>query len=148
MENLKVSLLRFIHFCEADNMKALWAAVIVYYISLAFVKTSVIVQYLRIFVDRPTRIACWVILTVISIYSLTTIFGAAFTCYPVRFFWDTSGTEEYTCLDQKALWFSNASLNIISDLVVLICPIPALRKLQLPRRQKIGVMLVFALGGV
>jgi hypothetical protein len=54
----------------------------------------------------------------------------------------------HTCLDQKSLWFANASLNIVSDIVVLICPMPALSQLQLPKRQKIGVLVVFAIGGV
>lgn len=131
-----------------ENLKALWTAVIVYYTSLAFVKTSIIIQYLRIFVDRRMRTTCWVLLVLVTLYSLTTIFGAAFTCYPVHFFWDKADTGPHTCLNQKALWFSNASLNIVSDIVVLICPMPALRSLNLPKRQKIGVMLVFALGGV
>lgn len=81
-------------------------------------------------------------------YSLCTIFGAAFTCVPVRHFWDKDSEDDYRCVNQKALWFSNASLNIVTDLVVLICPMPALKSLQLPKRQKIGVMIVFALGGV
>lgn len=94
------------------------------------------------------RITCWIVLAAVTAYSLSTIFGAAFTCVPVRFFWDRSVDGEHYCVNQKALWFSNASLNIVTDLVVLICPMPALKSLQLPKRQKIGVMMVFALGGV
>ncbi|OBT41709.1 hypothetical protein VE00_07821 [Pseudogymnoascus sp. WSF 3629] len=131
-----------------ENLKALWLAIIVYYTSLGFVKSSIIVQYLRIFVDRRMRTICWSLLVVVTLYSLITVFLAAFTCYPVHFFWDANAVGPHTCLDQKSLWFANASLNIVSDIVVLICPMPALRKLQLPKRQKIGVMLVFALGGV
>ncbi|KAL5350807.1 hypothetical protein ACLOAV_004378 [Pseudogymnoascus australis] len=131
-----------------ENLKALWLAIIVYYTSLGFVKSSIIVQYLRIFVDKRMRIICWSLLVVVTLYSLTTVFLAAFTCYPFHFFWDTNAKGPHTCLDQKSLWFANASLNIVSDIVVLICPMPALSQLQLPKRQKIGVMVVFALGGV
>ncbi|KFZ18480.1 hypothetical protein V501_01188, partial [Pseudogymnoascus sp. VKM F-4519 (FW-2642)] len=130
------------------SSQALWMAIIVYYTSLGFVKVSIIVQYLRIFVDKRMRITCWVLLVAVTLYSLTTIFCAAFTCYPVHFFWDTDAAGSHTCLDQKSLWFANASLNIVTDMLVLICPMPALSHLQLPKRQKIGVMLVFAIGGV
>ncbi|KFY47069.1 hypothetical protein V495_02109 [Pseudogymnoascus sp. VKM F-4514 (FW-929)] len=131
-----------------ENLKALWQAIIVYYISLGFVKSSIIVQYLRIFVDKRMRTICWSLLVVVTLYSLTTVFLAAFTCYPFRFFWDVNAVGPHTCLDQKSLWFANASLNIVSDIVVLICPMPALSQLQLPKRQKIGVLVVFAIGGV
>lgn len=123
-------------------------AIVVYYASLGFVKSSIIVQYLRIFVDKRMRIICWSLLVGVSLYSLATVFCAAFTCYPVHFFWDKNAIGPHKCLDQKSLWFANASLNIVSDILVLICPMPALSQLQLPKRQKIGVMLVFALGGV
>jgi hypothetical protein len=120
----------------------------VYYISLALVKISILIQYLRIFVSKSMRITNWTILAVVSVYSLITILASVFVCYPIYYFWDKSYTGPSSCLNQKALWFSNASLNILSDLAILIAPMPALSSLQLPRRQKIGVMFVFALGGV
>ncbi|KAL1959711.1 hypothetical protein VTO42DRAFT_1297 [Malbranchea cinnamomea] len=131
-----------------QNLKLLYVFIICYYTGLLFVKSSIIIQYLRIFISKRMRITCWVVFAAVTAYSLSTIFGAAFTCYPVRFFWDPLASGPHTCLNQKALWFSNASLNILTDLVVLICPMPALKSLHLPKRQKIGIFLVFALGGV
>ncbi|KAF2174994.1 hypothetical protein K469DRAFT_703488 [Zopfia rhizophila CBS 207.26] len=40
----------------------------------------------------------------------------------------------------------NAGLNIFTDFLIVLLPIPAIISLQLPRKQKIGVGLVFALG--
>lgn len=37
-------------------------------------------------------------------------------------------------------------MQIFSDVVILILPMPILYKLQLPRQQKIGIMLVFGVG--
>ncbi|KAF8854103.1 hypothetical protein BDZ45DRAFT_806100 [Acephala macrosclerotiorum] len=133
---------------RARNLKTLWISIIVYYISLALVKISILIQYLRIFSNKSTRITIWAILAFVNAYSLITMFASVFVCYPIRYFWEKTYTGPSNCLDQKALWFSNASLNIFSDLAILIAPMPALSSLRLPRRQKIGLMFIFALGGV
>lgn len=39
--------------------------------------------------------------------------------------------------------FAMSYFNIVSDLYIIILPISAVIRLQLPRRQKIGVMIVF-----
>jgi hypothetical protein len=63
---------------------------------------------------------------------------------PVAKFWnkDLPGN----CLSFEALWFFNASMNIITDIALLVLPMPLLSKLQLPRTQKIALMGVFAMG--
>jgi len=43
--------------------------------------------------------------------------------------------------------FSNAALNILTDILITGLPLPFLSALQLPRRQRIALMTVFALGG-
>lgn len=48
----------------------------------------------------------------------------------------------------EALWFSNASMHITTDIVILIMPIPALRSLDLPRKQRLALMAIFAVGGL
>lgn len=42
--------------------------------------------------------------------------------------------------------FSNTVLNIVTDIATTVLPLPVLRTLQLPKRQKILLMLVFGLG--
>ncbi|KAI9870835.1 MAG: hypothetical protein M1830_003747 [Pleopsidium flavum] len=46
-----------------------------------------------------------------------------------------------------ALWFSIFALRIATDLAIFALPMPVLASLQLPRKQKICLMLVFAVGG-
>lgn len=43
--------------------------------------------------------------------------------------------------------FANAGVNIITDVLVASLPLPFLNQLQLPKRQRIALMVVFALGG-
>lgn len=44
--------------------------------------------------------------------------------------------------------FTNAGINIVTDIATAALPIPVLKSLQLPKRQKVALMAVFGLGGV
>ncbi|KAF7716694.1 Uncharacterized protein PECH_008618 [Penicillium ucsense] len=63
----------------------------------------------------------------------------------MRIFWDPA-LPGY-CLSRTGLWFSNASMHIATDLAILIIPIPALIAIDIPRKQKVILMVMFALGG-
>lgn len=103
-------------------------------------------QYFRIVPNDFHRITFWITLGVLIAYSLWTIASSIFICFPIAHFWDSSVPG--SCLDKKALWFSNAAMNILLDVWVLLLPIPAIYKLQLPTRQKLAIMLVFVVGGM
>jgi hypothetical protein len=68
-------------------------------------------------------------------------------CIPVRDFWNVN-YKEHTghCLPEGPVWYANAVMQIFTDVVILILPMPLLSKLHLPRRQKVGMMLVFGVG--
>jgi hypothetical protein len=94
----------------------------------------------------PRRI-CWGILTIMVAYGLCTFFGSIFACTPIAFFWNMQ-IQGGHCINRMAFWFSNATFNIISDITICIVPIPVLKSLNLPQKQKIGLLLVFTLGGL
>lgn len=71
--------------------------------------------------------------------------GTIFTCYPVQKYWDFTVTEG-KCLDRNAITFVNAGVNIATDLVLLAIPIPLLKNLQIPKKQKFILVGVFACG--
>ena len=50
-------------------------------------------------------------------------------------------------MDLLAFWFSNAVFAILTDVALCIMPMHVLWKLRLPRRQKYGLIVAFALGG-
>ena len=49
-------------------------------------------------------------------------------------------------MDKNIITFVNAGINILSDLVLAIVPIPLLWKLQIPKRQKLILTSLFGLG--
>ncbi|CAK3899103.1 related to integral membrane [Lecanosticta acicola] len=132
-----------------DNVKNLvwfWASVWIYYPALCFTKLSILLQYLRIFPERNVRIACYALMGLIVAWTLWAFFSALFACQPIRSFWDKSVPA--SCLNRLAVWFANASFNILTDIMTALLPLPVLNSLNLPKRQKIILMVVFGLGGV
>jgi hypothetical protein len=85
-------------------------------------------------------------LGILATYGSWAVLSGFLNCVPVAKFWDRS--IDGFCLSDKGLWFSNASMHITTDLAILMIPIPALANLELPRRQKIALISVFALGGL
>ncbi|KAJ5956040.1 hypothetical protein N7501_010319 [Penicillium viridicatum] len=122
-----------------------WASVPIYQTSLISTKMSILLQYKRVFSTPRMRLACWIMIGVLGFYGTWTIISAWANCVPLAKFWDP--TVAGFCLDKKALWFSNSAIHIITDIVILIYPMPVLKSLQLPRKQKLALMAVFALGG-
>lgn len=92
------------------------------------------------------RVVCWIMITIFAIYGTWTVISAFLNCIPVAKFWNP--TLKGHCLSKPGLWFSNASMHITTDLVILIIPIPALIAIDIPMRQKVALMLMFAMGGL
>lgn len=51
-------------------------------------------------------------------------------------------------MKNEILWFINAGVYIVTDLAVIVIPIPASFAMYLSLRQKIALSAVFALGGL
>lgn len=85
-------------------------------------------------------------IAVLATYGTWAVLSAFLNCVPVARFWDP--TVPGTCLSSKGLWFSNASMHITTDLAILIIPIPALAALELPKKQRVALISIFALGGL
>lgn len=75
--------------------------------------------------------------------TLCLIFG----CKPLRKGWDLTVTEG-TCLSRPALYKATTTLGVITDAMVITIPIPMVMKLHTSRSKKIGILLMFAVGGV
>ncbi|KAI9046858.1 hypothetical protein LZ554_008937 [Drepanopeziza brunnea f. sp. 'monogermtubi'] len=128
------------------SLRYLWVAILFYGIALVFVKLSIVLQYLRVFLSRRTRYACLWTLLLLSLYGIQQISSSIFACVPIASFWDRS-IAGY-CINKEAVWFFNSAMNIFTDIVLIILPMPALSTLQLPPKQKFGLILIFALGGL
>ncbi|KAA8625052.1 hypothetical protein PtrSN002B_006133 [Pyrenophora tritici-repentis] len=117
--------------------KILVGIMVVYVWTPALAKLSLLALYYRLNPDRTIRMCIYGLAGLVFGYSLSITVVAAGPCNP------------QTHTDQKCLTDLNlfmACINIITDFLILCLPIPMLRALQLPLKQKVLLGLVFALG--
>ena len=125
--------------------KIVLSAVIVYIPTLALAKISLIVLYYRTL--RQKRYQRWILYTlafIIGGYSFGLMLAMLFGCHPVQRAWDPF--VQGTCLDQYTLYIILAVLNIISDIALILVPIPTVLGLNMPSIQKAGLLLMFMIG--
>lgn len=127
-----------------EFLKAAFLAIIFYNISLTLTKISIVLLYLRLFQGTERR---WIftVLGMVILYGLWVFCVSTFNCNPISAAWDLTAVNP-RCLPKAPIWFTNASLNIITDFAIFLLPIPVIKKLNLPKRHKIGVVGVFAVG--
>lgn len=75
-----------------------------------------------------------------------------FICTPIAAFWEPTYTDVETgenryCLDQSRLFMCDISIAIVTDLIILILPIPLVWEMRAPRRQKVKMIILLGAGG-
>lgn len=116
-----------------------------YKFTINLTKTSICLLYLRIFAHVGWfRKTVYVVLAYVLLYATGSIIATIFECTPVERVWDH--TIQGTCINLTEFWYANAAANIIGDFGILLLPMPVVRSLQLPSRQKWGLTMVFGLG--
>lgn len=125
----------------------LWLSVPFYNMTMVLAKFSALTLFTRLFRPRPFRLATYILMGCLVVIGLWTTLSGFFFCNPVHAFWNPSEEVRKTkCLPSGPVWFTNAALQTVTDLVILILPMPLLWRLQLPKRQKWGIIVVFGLG--
>jgi hypothetical protein len=97
--------------------------------------------YLRLSPKKSFRVATWIAIAFVITYTIglipTLVAGCRFEDGRL------GGDDRVTC---PAVNMASAVLNIISDVIIFILPIPMVLKLQVRPAQKVGLILIFAVG--
>ncbi|KAF2749358.1 hypothetical protein M011DRAFT_456842 [Sporormia fimetaria CBS 119925] len=128
-----------------NSLKALFASIMMYNFGLTLTKISIVLQYIRIAHQKSHLRWCWALFWITILHCIDSFVTGVLSCYPVPKFWDDRIPGG--CVNKPALWYANAAINIIQDIWLVALPIFILRKLFMPRREKIVLMLILGLGG-
>src|ERR1700712_3651584 len=105
--------------------------------SLMATKTSILVFYLSLSKgNKIFRYATLLTLAVTNLAGIALTFLNVFQCSPVKDAFISIAPSADNCLDIVTLYLSSAPVNIITDLAILILPMPILTSMRLPRKQK------------
>lgn len=107
------------------------------------VKTSFLLQYRRIFAGDITRRVCLWLLVFIVVWGITQELLLGLSCIPLSVIISRMAGR---CINTLPIWYLTSTMNIVTDFIVLIIPLPSIVKLQLAKKQKILLICLFSLG--
>jgi len=112
-----------------------------------FTKLSLLTFYLHLSPQKWFRISVWTSIVIVSLYTSIITLIMFFQCSPPRQAYQL-GHVERNCINAGVLYMATAVSNIVTDVILFILPIPMVIQLHMPVQQKIGAVVIFAIGSV
>lgn len=118
-----------------------------YFISVATLKLSLLLFYLRIFPSTTVRRLLWATVVFDVLYAIAFTMTTMLQCRPISHFWmKWDGEHQGRCANINAVGWANAIISIVLDLWILAVPLSQLQALRLHWKKKVGVALMFFVG--
>lgn len=126
-------------------LRVLYPVENMYNTALILVKLSLLMFYVRVFkAVRIYQIAFWVVGFILFAWGIAISLITLFACIPIRKNWDVFVPGH--CLERQSTLKWMIIANILTDLIVLILPMPMLWHQQISFRGKLGLCGLFAAG--
>lgn len=134
-----------------DNMsnilKIIYAIQLTYNTVLTLVKCSIVSFYLRLAtVDSTFRRLCKATIQFIAVLYVISQLVAIMQCLPIKANWDLTENIPKQCINTLVYYYTNAAINIIVDIWILVLPIKTLSGIKRPTRDKIVLLVIFGVG--
>ncbi|KAK8023573.1 hypothetical protein PG993_011639 [Apiospora rasikravindrae] len=136
----------------ATYLKYFYVSNTTYCMSTAFVKLSLLFQYLRIYREGKMRTACIVTMIITALWGAAYTFMAVVPCFPIQKYWTLTlpgkcyGFGSLNPPVFYAMYASSAAMNMTLDLVVLALPVPFYFDKNTPVKSKLGLIGLFCMG--
>ncbi|KAL9111389.1 MAG: hypothetical protein Q9227_004266 [Pyrenula ochraceoflavens] len=116
-------------------------------ISIFFTKFSILLLYLRYFCPLGTYrtwifYSTWFVIIFNLLYCIALVLVVLLQCAGKP----AAVVQAGKCINDYLVLVTASVINVVSDLAMLVIPLLAVWNLQLPRRRKIGLLIVFAVG--
>ncbi|KAI1258607.1 fucose permease [Xylariaceae sp. FL1019] len=120
---------------------------VLYNPALMAFKTSILIFYLRLSknTQKVLRLASWTVLVIVNLSGTVLTLLNIFQCSPIQSAFNLV-SHPGKCLPLLTEFICSAPINIVTDLAILALPLPVLTGMRLPPRQKIILIITFALG--
>lgn len=118
--------------------------IIVYSLAVVFPKLAIISLLLRVFIQKSFRIACYIIAGVLVSTAIGVIVASCLICHPFALL--TGSISNCHGIQDYFIWA--AFPNTVTDLAMLLLPIPFIAKMNLRLGVKIELIITFAAGGM
>ncbi|KAI1075850.1 hypothetical protein F5B20DRAFT_584813 [Whalleya microplaca] len=134
---------------RAIVLQVAWISPGIWTFSATLIKMSIVSSYLRIWSSKRFVDMCYILLVTLALFGLVVFLCSVFTCVPIRLAWALpSARPRGTCFNRIAFLFITSLGNTIIDLLIFAIPVPLIRKLQIPKKQQLALLVVFTIGVV
>jgi len=140
LHTIRLSLSDVVNYAKTD-----WASQITFACAITTTKLSLLFFYHRIFPVRTFTVISIITGIVMIGWCIALIFAVAFSCSPIGYFWDKSIKGGH-CINENNLSYGITAANIVTDITVLVLPIPWLIHLQMKTSRKLAIGGIFILG--
>ena len=131
-----------------DWAKILFVVEITYILAVCLGKLTILAIYSRIFTSKLMLYTTYALMGIVIAAWFGSTIADIFQSIPVGCQWDPSAVENCKSFDILS-YFRYLSLpSIITDIVMLVLPMPMIWQLRLSRSQKIGLTGVFLTGSM
>ncbi|KAG8529603.1 uncharacterized protein KY384_006240 [Bacidia gigantensis] len=126
-------------------IKAEQAQQTIFCCAITAIKLSILFFYRRLFPYRTFTLVALAVGIVNILWWLGALFVAFLHCRPLAFYWDKS-LPSGVCSDDKTVGFALTGTELVTDIIVLILPIPWLWGLKRTIPRRVAVVGLFLLG--
>jgi hypothetical protein len=113
-----------------------------------FVKVALLSILIRVFAPLKKVVKLiYVILGLLLGFYISCLVVKIRICMPIPTYW-LGPSNGGSCLNQQAVIMSDSIVSVISDLVILLLPLPLTWSLQMPQNKKFRVMGMLCAGGL
>ncbi|RDI88115.1 hypothetical protein Vi05172_g1899 [Venturia inaequalis] len=124
------------------------AAPLVYAPCCALTKITLCIFYSRLSPNVMFQWAVWGTIFACTGAYTGIFFSIIFACKPLAASWDPTLLPTAICVNRGAIYIATAVMGIVTDVVLIVIPIPTIWGLQMPTKQKIGLTAIFAVGSI
>lgn len=118
-----------------------------YFVCVAVTKVAILILYLRLATSRTLRMLIYGVMVFVVLTSFSCVVATIFQCTPIPKAWEYPPTSNGSCIHVNSMFYANAGLDIFQDCIIYVLPMRMLYYIQIPKRQKYALMIVFAVGG-
>ncbi|CAH0050541.1 unnamed protein product [Clonostachys solani] len=127
--------------------KYLAAIPIWYSATINLSKLAILAVYKRLFPQRRMHICIWVLAGILVVHSIVGVILLFTVCRPFWANWGSLEVQNAHCYDRIALFLWYSLPSIITDVILILLPLPVVWKLQLTSKLKIALTVTFLIGG-
>ena len=115
-------------------------------LNMTLIRLSITFFYRRLFDVAAYRKPINITIGANLVWFVAAIIGGLLYCIPIQKFWTPNGPG--SCFDFAVYFLVMELLDLLLDVVVICLPIRVILSLQLTRRRKFGLLVIFALAAL